>query len=798
MRKIFINFIGEDILGQRTTSSQYDYFGNGNEGTPDNGNDSFAPIQKILDNGDNKPGQINLPKYDQSSVEKILRFAAPNLGNDDYYPEKTVNPIVGYGEGLRFVGKYPLLSNAALAPAGLWDKRRRAIGDYMLALEQSKSQKVSEPNFEPKFEEGASPLIRSTNNNIVKDLSHLQELGKKMGVQMRDVNKVGHELNPAVNEIIADAKANANIINDTDARIKALKEGNLNLNNAVGKGAMTAMNIWNSISSMPETNPITIGGVTYQGRDQFVSSQAFRDLASTVNKSLDASAGLLSIAKKRTDDIEKKSIEEARATGNPDNYLNILTQKLESKYPIGKDASGNLVMSEDTYLDKIAREAARERPELFQDAELGQYRGQVYDTETGQLKEYEGGEDKSAPYKIEELKNIIASNLGYERSNTMYIAKTGSGSGSASNTVNAAPQYVKGTLEKLNRGEVVQGKSGKSSIISGDYYTTYISDGQIKVVPNNDVVENAKAIAEHGGTNNEYGSVDAPTAIVQMNTGADVDKTYNEFRNARPVDNKRIEINPNDSYQQRFNQSIKSFAGDKGAPIAGGDDIWISKMNSISADKSDSKFFFTLKDKTSNTYTNGVIIPKEKVEASVTNPNAGIWDKYGFGSDKVDMFFPKNQNAAIIDGAYYKKVEEDGTTYYVVYDKKTNSPIEFPGRSKADPSYTVKLPEYYVKNILATPEKLVNEANSKYKEPTSSPNAIQQTTITGVKTKTGGKGQTMTIENKSTEEDKKQKIIKHFTSMVNPATKKNYTPQEAAKWEEWYRTNDKKAYDSFK
>ena len=50
-------------------------------------------------------------------------------------------------------------------------------------------------------------------------------------------------------------------------------------------------------------------------------------------------------------------------------------------------------------------------------------------------------------------------------------------------------------------------------------------------------------------------------------------------------------------------------------------------MNSRSSDKSDSRFYFTLRDSESNTYTDGVVIPKEKAEASVPNQDAGVWQK---------------------------------------------------------------------------------------------------------------------------------------------------------------------------
>lgn len=761
---------GEEIVGLASNLNH-----NFTDDSRDAGIAILSPLKRIIDNsiGNATPGQIQLPKYDDSEVEKILRYAAPNLTNDDYYPEKTVNSIIGSASN-KTLGTFPIFSSAALAPAGLWDKRRRAIGDYMLALEQAKTSKSEEPNWEFTPSKGANPLIHLNNNVAIERHENLYNKAKSLGHSARNIMYGGHPENEEHNQIMSDMTYNESQINENDKLVDALHTDLKSLDNSVGSKALEAAEVWNHISTLPENAPVEIGEgankMKWNSKKEFFESQTYKDIAAHTGRILRSSNDILSLADNRAKQIEKNIMEESGITSKNENYFTFLKNKIATKYPLVQDASGNWVPNTDKYLNDIADQIISSRKNLFK----------------------KDDKDENADYTKEDLIKILESNIGIERSKNDYVTGVpGAGAGSSTNTVNAAPQYVKGVLEKLSRGEVIQGKSGKSNISSGSTYTMYITNGQMKLVPNGDVVENAKAIAEAGGADNEYGSVDAPTAIVQMNTGADADKIYSEFKNARKsIANERYTPNPNDSYQQRFNNSLHSFAGDNGAPIAGGDDIWITRMQSMADNKGDSKFYFELKDKSSKVPTKGVVIPKEKAIATVENPDAGIWNTYGFGDNKVKMFVPKGQDAIIIDGAYYhyNPPSKDNVASYTIYDKKTGHEYMFPGKSSTDSPYSITLPEYYVKNILGTPEKLVNEANKSYTEDKETPNQSQMTTVGTVKTKTGGKGQTMTIENGKTKEQRAtdyfirqgyskeaaDRFVQQYKTSTDPALKKQW------------------------
>ena len=86
----------------------------------------------------------------------------------------------------------------------------------------------------------------------------------------------------------------------------------------------------------------------------------------------------------------------------------------------------------------------------------------------------------------------------------------------------------------------------------------------------------------------------------------------------------------------------------------------------------------------------------------------------------------------IIGGAYYHKNEggKNSVSSYTIYDKTTGSPLMFPGKTLTDKPYSITVPEYYVKNILSAPEKLLDEANKNYPKNSSSPNEEQMTSVT--------------------------------------------------------------------
>lgn len=795
MKRIFINFIGQDNNGfwggnQFTVNSASDvsvpnHTQNMTSMKPDllqsDNTLKFEPLKKIISGAEPTPytpPQIQLPKYDNSQVDKILRYVAPNLTNDDYYPEKTVNPTIATASN-KTLGSFPIFSSAALAPAGLWDKRRKAIADYMLDLEKAKSTKEPGLNYQYTPKEGASPWVNVFNQNAIEDLADLQKEGAMVGISMRDVGMLGHPYNPRVNKITNDVTSGLRAITEIDKNVSDIETKGLNLDNRVGSKVAEKIDFYKYLSSLPEDNPIEFGGVTYQGKKGLIRSQEFKDAMHELNASLKVDNDLLSLADNRVKQLEKNSIEEAKIAGYGDNYIQYIKDKIATKYPVKKDENGNVILSSsEQYLDDLATQVMKSRPSYFK--------------ETAKNPDL-------ADYTKEDLKDIFSHSLGIERVHAEPIAVTGQGGGAASNTVNAAPQYVKGTLEKLNRGEVIEGKTGKSTIIPGELYTTYITNGKMRVIPNGNIVENAKAIAEAGGADNEYGSVDAPTAITQMNTGKDVETTYGEFEKARPVTSgARFEVPKNGSVQERFNSAIKAMSakGDKinGLPIAGGTDIYISRLQSTSPDKGDSKFYFELKDKSSNTTSKGVVIPKDKISASIENKNASGWSKF-WGSNTEKVFIPKGQDAVILDGAYYQYVPATSkeTEGYVIYDKTTNSPYKFPQKNKFEEPQPIKLPVYYVKNIIGTPEKLLNEANSNYKEDKTRPTSTQQTSVSETKTKTGGKGQTMTVE-KEKPKTKEERAIEHFMS-------KGKSKEDAVRLTNQWKTSKKpeqqKAWNEF-
>lgn len=791
MKRIFINFIGQDKNGfwggnQLDVNSASgvttpNHTQNMNSMSPDflksDNSIIFEPLKKIVDNSNPVPytPEIKLPKYDNSAAERILRFAAPNLTNDDYYPEKTVNSIIGSASN-KTLGTFPLFSSAALAPAGLWDKRRKAVADYMLELEKSKATKEPGLNYQYQPVEGASPWVNVLNQNAIEDLAELQQEGAMTGITMRDAGMLGHPYNPRVNKITNEVTSGLRALTEIDKNVSDIETKGLSLDNRIGSKVAEKLDFYKYLSSLPEDNPIEFGGVVYQGKKGLVRSQEFKDAMHELNASLKVDNDLLSLADNRVKQIEKNSIEEARIAGYGDNYIQYIKDKITTKYPVKKDDFGNEVLSsQEQYLDDIATQVMKSRPSYFKETSKN---------------------PDMAEYTKEDLKDIFSHSLGIERVHAEPIAVTGQGGGATSNTVNAAPQYVKGVLEKLNRGEVIEGKTGKTTIIPGKLYTTYIINGQTRVIPNDDVVENAKAIAEAGGADNEYGSVDAPTAITQMNTGKNVETTYGEFTRARPVkkEGERVVINKNDSQQQRFNQSVESISTD-GFPISGGDDIRVSRMTSRLPDKSDREFYFDLKNKGSNSTSTGVIIPKDKVLSYVEIPDNGIWTKI-FGKKSDNVYIAKDQNAVILEGAYYKYQPQTSKEVesYIVYDRNTNSPYKFPTKNKFEEPKPIKLSVSYVKGLVGTPEKELENANKKYHKQNLVPTATQQTSVSETKTKTGGKGQTMTVE-KPNQKTKEEKAIEYFMS-------KGKSKEDAVRLTNQWKTSTKpeqqKAWNDFK
>lgn len=736
------------------------------------------PLIGAIESSDDKSytGEIKLPKFDQSNVDKILQNASPDLSNDDYYPEKSVNPIIGQASN-KTLGTFPIFSTATIFPAGLWDRRKKALADYMLKLEEAKSSGQQGLNYEFQPQEGSAAWMKAFNENAIEDLHDIEETGRSSGISMRDAGKLGHPLNNSVNSVINNLKSGLKVVSDIEKNISDIETKGLNLDNRIGSKAASAIELYKWLSSQSDNNVFEFGGVKYNGKKELIRSAGFKDAMDELSQDIKVDNDLLSLVENRASQIEKKSQEEARLAGRGEDYIQYMQEKLESKYPLyGKKnpITGEQEMSPDSYINSIALQIAKSRPNLFKEI----------DPKTGEPFT-DGKINSKAEYTLKDIRDALRSNLGYAYDETPFIASgVGGGGGSAaSETVNAAPEFVKNSLMKLSRGEVIVGKQNKSTIIPGKFYTTYISNGQLKVVPNGNVVENVKSLAEAGASDGEYGGVDAATAIVQMNSGKNSKEIYNQFNEARKAGEGRVVIDKNGSQQQRFNQAIDAISGSNGIPIAGTGNIWISKMNSRSSDKSDSRFYFTLRDSESNTYTDGVVIPKEKAEASVTNQDAGVWQKLT-GNDQVKLFIPKGQTSMIIGGAYYHKNEggKNSVSSYTIYDKTTGSPLMFPGKTLTDKPYSITVPEYYVKNILSAPEKLLDEANKNYPKNSSSPNEEQMTSVTNTKTKTGGKGTTMTVSKsqQSSQNDESLRVVKFFM-------KKGLSYEDAVSTEEKYR-----------
>lgn len=688
------------------------------------------------------PASSNQPRFEDSPYyEQAVRYASPDLDNNDYTPGFQQGAIVGSATN-QTLGTFPLFSSAVIAPFGIWDKKRKAVGEYIANLEAAKASAG------PAYGKGPTPEYiksdenweRALNENITEDAQQFQQDAYSMKIPIAGADKLDHPLYPVFSSFMNKGKGDAALLSGLKANVAKTQELGLSADNHVGKIANQAINQWNQFSSLP-----------LEEKKQLLRSQSFIDYMNDANKKLSATQSLYGLGSKILKDIETKSIQEANVIPGAD-YNTIVTKKLESKYPIGRDEEGQLVLSEEPYIKKLTKDIAGNNPSLFQD----------YDPENL---------NPDAPFKLEDLEERIANTLGYDRSTTKFISSAGKsgGGGSEYDKTDAFPQYAFGVAEKISRGEVAQSKDGKGKVIPGADAATFIINGVTTVVPYSNKEELVKKFAEMGGNSGDYGTIDASTAISNALRNVDLFKKISS-----KVSSRRPSVGSG-SFAGQFNDAVYAASGSHGLPIVKG--YSVKKVETLKGD-TDEEFFFKASPDGATSDISGVFVPSNTIKSTVTKEGifGAIGDAIsgksfaplkewsddksrGLSEKKIPIYTSVGSDMTMLGDAYYHKNVKGDDGYsesqetYTVYDKKTKAPAKF--KDADNKEYSITLPEWQVKKITGEPTSLIRKSDESYPSSMDNevPSGFQTTYSQNVGTKAGTDAGVLTTTGQYTDDD---------------------------------------------
>lgn len=697
MKKIHIVLIGDPpaLLGGIGSGMKgiSDNLGNKQFTDPGIVNSNLQAISKVIDpNKSNYGDKFNVNSQSDNyneSYKNALKYAFPDLTNDDYFPDKK-SIVVGEASS-KTLGQYPIFSGASLFPSDIWAKRRAAIADFMI-----KSQKKQPQGDFPKYDfvQGSSNWEGAINNHTLHGLADIQKHYADQGVSLSGATDFGH---PAywdiTNEMNRNKSAGA-LTKALDEKVKTASDKNLSGGTMFDKATNSYINNWKQVSALPQEMKEAL--LNHRGD---AKNHDIIDKMQEWNSNIEAIPNLQTAAESYLKGIKDKAQSEMQQ-GNIGGTQEFIINTLKSQYPLdvlSKDKKGNVILDDankDKFLTSIAKVIARDKPEMFQDFEKDKNGNPL---------------NPNAPFSMNDLKEYAQGQLGYEFTKSIHTA-TEPGAGEQNKTT-AVPIYIQKKAQDIANG--VQTDLGKGNmIVPGSKYVTFMQNGVATVVPRTNATGIAQGIVNVGAKEpSEMGNIDASSAYANALTRKDI---FDNLKNVVKTD--RGGVSETGDFEKDFNNNIYQISGKNGLPLAGGD-LNIKGVHGAGGNSSDN-FFFDLK-KGKETDQKGVVIPTEMLESTFKEPGIISKAASGIGLPKtVSDFFANNKKSfsmsqdgkvASLDGAYYHKEEPDanGVTYYTVYDKGTKKPYQVDDKQ-------IRIPSYWIENITKQPSSIIKNADSNF------------------------------------------------------------------------------------
>ena len=606
--------------------------------------------------------KIVLPNYEENPYVKMaLRFAAPDLDIRDYVPNYDKSSIIGQASN-QTLGTFPIFSAAVVAPS-TFAKRKKAIADYILNLEQLKAQNVAKATYPGITAAPAdADWQKDINDYGITAFEDLVKKSRDTGIPIANADKGGHPMYGDFQRVQNYITSLGKLTEDVQKRIDAAETQDLNNNTSLAKETRGLMEWWRYMSTNPEL------------RKGLVESGKAFDEISKINNKIESNINLIGLVSPELKNIDKY-VEGSgpipqKGTANYDLYMlrNLEGYEFDDKGNLKKDLKGS------PRIHEIAMNIAKQKPYLFKDKDLGG--------------------SANAPFSVDDVERYIREYLGYKDAKEYMIAynRPQTQINMEQKRVDAVPQAVEMLSNEMSKNsKFVVDKD--NYMLPGDNFVTFVLNGELKVVPKANNKEILRNMLLLGSKDSKFfGDVDASEAYANNIDNKALLDIINQKSGGQQ---ESVSYNKDASFQVKNNSAIKGLAGDNGVPVTNG--VFVRSIVSLSPSKDDSKFYFNARVGDSNSFSTGIVIPNSYLDDTKTAS--------GFVGTNNRVLVPVGGDSKFIENAYYK-LSKDGKSY-AVYSKDSDSEIFVGGTP-------IKLPIDYVRNMGNKGISLVDEANKKY------------------------------------------------------------------------------------
>jgi len=647
------------------------------------------PDNAIYSDANNKVAAID---RNNEFYNQALKYAYPDLNQEDFTPGYQKSAVVGEASN-KTLGSFPIFSDAVIAPADLYSKRRKAITDFILDQERLKSQTPKQLDY-PKYELGSgSPNVEGAiNSSTLNKLQSNVDEFRKQGISMSGAgDDPNHPAYWPTQRIINQNKQRLDLSKALDKNAEEVRKLDLSSGNMFSRATQASLDMWDKFSQLSQEQQQAF--FDKDKGDQYGITNSMQHW----NRNMTSIPNLENVTNNYVSKIKEKA-QSAIQSGESGGVQDFIINQLKSQYPLdalSKDKKGNIVYNQenqDKFLTSVATNIAKNKPELFNDFQ----------------KNNDGTpKNPDAPFSMSDLKDYIKDQLGYEYTTTVHTAAT---PGAAANaTVSAVPTSIMSDISsKMSKGIPIDiGKN--SQIIPGKSVVTYIDEkGNTTVIPKDNVPENINKMIELGVKDpTKFGGIDEASAKANI---LNSEETFNKFHTAMGS-GRGVETHTGDVVKD-FNSNMYEIAQNNYYPIAGSG-IGVKSAENIKGSSNDDNFFFKYKDKEgANT---GVIIPSDIMPSLIKEKGWLSFLGPYFDNDKKVVGSSSDGNNTTLSGTYYHKEAPDrnGVVNYTVYNSQTKTPYLVPDANGN--KVPIVIPQSKIQDLTTKPAQLLQQSNSQFK-----------------------------------------------------------------------------------